>query len=1126
MKNRLLTLAVLIIVAVSGFAGSWVPPTPKSAAYTSGNKYYFYNTGAGQFLTKGNAWGTQASFGVTGLEAIVSDTLWNKELKSLGVVVKFTSNSKYLFIDNSTTSYVDMASQGHNFWKFNWGTDGTYTWQIHPDDITYGATVDEGAYASCYFGWDGKLNSDGSHNNTVALPLIDLRAEGFENAKINWMLVDSLSYAVYQAKYALYQVLKQTEAWPTVSTTDAEKVYLDASATIEALKAATLGLNQAIEQARFDSATTENPADLTYKITTADCSSFTGWTNNGFAGPQSATHTNSENGVTIQNFLEKWVAHPAMLPNAGISQTITNLPNGRYTLKADAIACYQDASKPTVKGVSLYADGGSYNDIECSTLPGTPQNFMVNFTVLNGLATIGFKVENTNANWVAVDNFKLIFYGKDANIIKTALAETVAKANLLVEDGGKMGNPARESLESMISYANEVYGANVTDDSVTVVIAQLNARMDSIKVDIKAYAQLLTSIQKANTRANDFGNTFDLNEFMDFVMLEAEIPYEDGTLTTAQAVTMVQTLEDLFQSSVRKSMKPGDDITPLIANAHFEKNASGWLWETNGPTGAFACAEVYNKVSNVYQILENLPQGSYTLKVQALYRTESNANAYNTFVDNSADVRCYIYGNQFETKVNNIFAGLQNTPKFGTEAQAGTYPYDFKNAAGTYSPNSMEGTSKYFAAGLYDNALNVLVTDGTLRLGIKITDPIKGDSWALFDNFRLIYNGNQVSGYAEAIHAKIAEAQAILDQDTKMSVKASDDITQSMLNGQDALAGTSPQACIDALADLDSTILAARTSINKVKELESLMMSLEIRMLDVDSNYDGFMNAWETADNKLQGGSNSFATDQEITQIYTLLETEFTKCVQYPVLQTATLETPGDLTAAIYNAGFTFNGEDSFAGWQNPGKVAYSEMECWNTNFDVCQTIRGLAPGFYRLSVQGSYRAGNAASAAKARTDSIDALNAYLYVGEYKTPLMSAFEEVQSVAFASDDISTNLGYVPNSMEGVSAYFAAGKYADNVIDFEVKANETEIKLGVKKEILVGDDWTIWDSFKLLYLGATAPDAVGVIENAGATVDRVQYFTTDGIQVNRPVKGVTIVKKFMTDGTVQVVKIGVK
>jgi hypothetical protein len=77
-------------------------------------------------------------------------------------------------------------------------------------------------------------------------------------------------------------------------------------------------------------------------------------------------------------------------------------------LQAAVEAVRQDQPSLSVSGVTLRFDDES---IACHTADHAPEVFQVSKTVEAGNHTFGLYVESTNANWVAVDNFVLYYYG-------------------------------------------------------------------------------------------------------------------------------------------------------------------------------------------------------------------------------------------------------------------------------------------------------------------------------------------------------------------------------------------------------------------------------------------------------------------------------------------------------------------------------------------------------------------------------------------------------------------------------------------------------------------------------------------------------------------------------------------
>ena len=139
-------------------------------------------------------------------------------------------------------------------------------------------------------------------------------------------------------------------------------------------------------------------------------------------GYQGAEYVNAETGCTISQFIEAWRPNGAALSNGNIEQTINAvLPEGYYTLEVDAQAINQAAvPEEGVLGVYLMAYNieDTWTTSVCiNTTASAPEHFTLNFYSDGvNLTTVGLRVEDTNANWLAADNFTLKYIGKTAPV--------------------------------------------------------------------------------------------------------------------------------------------------------------------------------------------------------------------------------------------------------------------------------------------------------------------------------------------------------------------------------------------------------------------------------------------------------------------------------------------------------------------------------------------------------------------------------------------------------------------------------------------------------------------------------------------------------------------------------------
>ena len=187
----------------------------------------------------------------------------------------------------------------------------------------------------------------------------------------------------------------------------------------------------------------------------------------------------------------------------------------------------------------------------------------------------------------------------------------------------------------------------------------------------------------------------------------------------------------------------------------------------------------------------------------------------------------------------------------------------------------------------------------------------------------------------------------------------------------------------------------------------------------------------------------------------------------------ATDATPADVTYLLNNQNFDWAGTAGRGNFWSVGSLGNLNAwhgglasnycaEAYNRNFDIYQTINNIPNGIYKFVCQGYYRAGGGGT-----TNSEQ--NAYIYANEASAPLLNINSEAKSSGENgySFQVGSTDTYVPNSMNDASIVFSTGAYSDNEVTVVVKNHK--LVVGVKKEKKLDADWTIFDNFKLYYLG---------------------------------------------------------
>ena len=151
---------------------------------------------------------------------------------------------------------------------------------------------------------------------------------------------------------------------------------------------------------------------------------FAAWSNPGKFTYQITDKFENRNGAI---WMEKWVSQSSTLgTNAGMYQTLRNLPKGTYTLVAGAKNISQANTEKKCTGAFLYA-GNEQVQVN------TPGDYSVVFTVANGKANIGMRLSSCNGNWVCLDNVRLYYNGENADSLATEQARLDAELNALTQ---------------------------------------------------------------------------------------------------------------------------------------------------------------------------------------------------------------------------------------------------------------------------------------------------------------------------------------------------------------------------------------------------------------------------------------------------------------------------------------------------------------------------------------------------------------------------------------------------------------------------------------------------------------------------------------------------------------------
>lgn len=1061
MDKRLLYSAVLVASLSTNYAQAQVNdpvlPNPVQLKLDGTDTVAIKNILADQWLTNGNAYGTQTSLGTSGLGFVIvpnkgddgqpngTYSFCNDKSGKFGAF----SNKIFLnsFDENGGNSYVDYNNQG---------IEKTY-WKVTPNGTTFRFQSNE--QPDTYAGYNP--------NDTG----LDGKGETAVDGQFRPALTADDSYGLDWAAYPytyFYRLEKLKDQINSahdegLDVTAVEAIYNNPNAEYWQLKEASRMITDARRNKAMAEATAESPVNITEYAPDANCDALTGWTHDciyddkgdvGHGGHGTNWQTNSHaytapDGYQTEKFIERWVhgnsdpvtgteevAGAGRLSDGVLSQTLHKLPAGGYK-----VTCYAMATQQTkgddfkVEGVSVFADTkATKNSQAVATKVGVPQKYEFLLDIKEGEdLTIGVKLDHCTANWVFVDNFQIEYCGPSFKAMNLADVQKAA-AELDAKLAGVNACPTyTDKAAELIEIARAMTEDGTSDEEINTMKKDLSDIAAKIEKSSALYAELET----LNATIGEFlaedpaGDEFDA-----FMELYEDCGNGDGaealmstwSLDNEELTQYMADLKVKLENAQNASIKPGDDITRKIVNPSFDNGSEGWNVEnvTGNSTfgGKYNNCEVYQGTFDFYQDITNLPDGVYELSVLAFQRVAENGVASKDHDNGKEDITAVIYANDLETPFTSPYTYGMKEVSGGDPAD---YPYEI-NGETVYIPNSMQGMAAAITENpnAYTVTVPMLVEGGTLRIGVREKrrpSNVNGSwgDWAIWDNFRLKYVGSKGDALGAVTTPLIAKADGLLASNMNAEVRA------QLVAAKTAL---ETDATVPGIHALSAAIEAANTSIDAYNTLKEAIDNAQTRYEENEASSTtsetakGLYNAAMTTAQGIY--DNGTATDAEIPAAIKDLNGGVTKYVINDIIKDASTQNPADITKVIANSDFaTMNS----TGWDViDGKMAFQANnnveagEFYNCTFNLQQTLVGLPAGMYRLTTQAFYRNSNDP---KAKVDGSDQLkydvneNAYLYFSDK--------------AISTEDGKTVATELPESKQAIKTITSYKVAEDNLND---------------------------------------------------------------------------------------------
>lgn len=706
-RIRLLLIALAVMVGMAANATDW------TGSAVGAGTYYLYNVGAGQFLSYGGAWGTQAVVDGAGIPVkliangsayqIETDVTGNSGKVFLGADFYIDQNAcdfTFTEVAGKTNVYTLSYVSGTTTKYRNWVTGAKTFDQVNAVGSGSNYTLE-----SCYW----MLISENERNTMLA------NKEATESTPLN------LTYKINNPNTAFYTGCYSSEKPWTVGVQNGGW----------AAGGRDNGSNWR------DKCFEVWNKNFNNNITFSDMPkgkyrfSVTGFYRDG----QYASGNNVQNAYIYAN--SQQVALQPIL-NGSSSTQLCSVYTGNDAWQNDATI---DVNNSTVYypnsqgGACFYFQAGKYAE----------QTVEVELESA-GTLTIGVKKETTvSGDWTVVDKFQLFYLGDPDNPAPYKAERDALIASFTALEG-TIPNACYNAINAVVEDNDDDYA---TIAEYETAIANINTAVSTYASSaIVANYTLYNTIKTAALALDDDATVFTGDATVSTTTADTQVEAATTVEGINSAIATLRGAASSFLGSVTVNDGKSFDITNVfITNPAPWASTDGWTCPVAAtPNSSARAAEFWNKSGvSITQEMASLPAGYYTLKAQAFARTGCSP--------------IYIFAGAADTDSSddNIQELIKKSnSEISTMDGAGTW-FDNGNGWNTFT---------------YQNE-----TAGSFTIGLKDEFKPNGshgdnnDGWLIWREFGLLYLGTEpVSVLADLYADAKAAAEAARDNTTYANV--------------------------------------------------------------------------------------------------------------------------------------------------------------------------------------------------------------------------------------------------------------------------------------------------------------------------------------------------------------------
>lgn len=285
------------------------------------------------------------------------------------------------------------------------------------------------------------------------------------------------------------------------------------------------------------------------------------------------------------------------VPQYEVSQTITGLENGTYTVSAGLmVGANGNGSRRTTQrlfgnlNATYFATEADYNaelldqnevygfaELEEPQTDRLLQEISVRAFVYDGTLTFGVRTDGNIAaanretsngaggdGWFKVDNFRIMkegFVKDDALAVYNHFAEVLSALN-----GEKMEAGIAEELKSVVA-ASKADGSS-TEEQIVSALKAVKDFYPTAKASADLYAKLYEAYENGTAQLITYQYSSSADDFGDLLMAVEET-YDEGSANAEQVAELIKKINDGIDELKATAISLGD-ITYVVKNPSFE----------------------------------------------------------------------------------------------------------------------------------------------------------------------------------------------------------------------------------------------------------------------------------------------------------------------------------------------------------------------------------------------------------------------------------------------------------------------------------------------------------------------------------------------------------------------------